>query len=52
MHDHPEILGHTFPKAMTPVNIQFRIAGLVPVNSNVFEIVISCRKRQDIVLNQ
>ena len=44
IHENPEILGHTFPKAMTPNNIQFRVAGLVPVNRGVFEIVISCRQ--------
>ena len=39
MHDNPEIVGHTFPKAMTPINIQaeFRVAGLVSVNRDVFE---------------
>ena len=42
MHDN-----HTFPKAMTPINIQFRVAGLVPDNIDVFEIVISCRQRRD-----
>ena len=37
MHDNPEIVGHTFPKAMPPINIQaeFMVAGLVPVS--VFE---------------
>ena len=38
MHDNTEILGHTFPKAMTPINIQFRVAGLVPINIDVFQI--------------
>ena len=39
MHDISEIGGHTFPKAMTPINIQakFMVAGLVPVNRDVFE---------------
>ena len=39
IHDIPEIVGHTFPKAMTPINIQaeYRVAGLVPVNRDVFE---------------
>ena len=39
MHDNPEIVGHAFPKAMTPINIEveFRVAGLVPVNRDVFE---------------
>ena len=39
MHDIPEIVGHTFPKAMAPIYIQveFREAGLVPVNIYVFE---------------
>ena len=50
MHDNPEILGHTFSKAMPPINIQFRVAGLVPENRDVFEIVISCEQRQEIVL--
>ena len=38
-HDVTEIVGHTFPKAMTSINIQagFRVAGLVPVNIYVFE---------------
>ena len=38
-HDIPEMVGHTFPKAMTLINIQakFRVAGLVPVNRDVFE---------------
>ena len=37
MHDNPEIVRHTFPKAMTPINIQaeFSVAGLV--NRDVFE---------------
>ena len=53
MHDIPESVDHTFHKAMTPINIQaeFRVAGLVPVNRDVFEIVITYRQRQDIVLN-
>ena len=51
MYNNPEIICHTFPKAMTPINIQFRVAGIVPVNRDVFEIVILCRQRQDIVLN-
>ena len=38
VHDNTEILGHTFPKSMTQINIQFRVAGLVPVNRDVFEI--------------
>ena len=39
MHDNPEMVGHTFPKAVIPINIQaqFRVAGLVPVNRDVFE---------------
>ena len=36
---------------MTPINIQFKVVGLVPVNIDVFEIVISCQQRQKIVLN-
>ena len=52
MHDDPEIIGHTFPKAKTPINYQFMVAGLVQVNRDVFEIVIPCRKKQEIVLNQ
>ena len=35
---------------MTPINIQFKVAGLVPFNIDVFEIVISCQQRQKIVL--
>ena len=39
MHDDPEIVGHTFPKAMPPINIQaeFMVAGVVPINRDVFE---------------
>ena len=39
MHDNPEIVGHTFPKVISPINIQakFRVAGLVPVNRDVVE---------------
>ena len=39
MHDIPEIVDHTFPKAMIPINIQaeFRVLGLVPLNRDVFE---------------
>ena len=39
MYDNPEIGGHTFPKAMTPINIQaeFRVLVLVPVNVDVIE---------------
>ena len=37
---------------MTQLNIKFKVAGLVPVNRDVFEIVISCQQRQKIVLNQ
>ena len=40
LHFNLEILDHTFPKAMTPINIQFRVAGLVSVNRDVFDIVI------------
>ena len=52
MHNNTEILGHTFPEVMTPINIQFRVAGLVPVNRGVFEIIISCQQRQEIVVKQ
>ena len=51
MHVNPEILGHTFPIAMTANTIQLRVAELVPVNRDVFEIVISCWKIQEIVIN-
>ena len=39
IHDIPEIVGHAFPKVMTPTNIQsgFRVAGLFPVNRYVFK---------------
>ena len=37
MPDNPEIVGHTFPEAMTPITIHFRVAILVSVNRDVFE---------------
>ena len=39
MHDITEIVGHSFPKVMTEINIQaeYRVAGLVQVNRDVFE---------------
>ena len=38
MHNIPEIVGHTFLKAMTPINIkhEFMVVGLVPMNRDVF----------------
>ena len=54
IHDIPEIVGHAFPKAMTPTNIQSGLESHDYFQSTYMylKIVSSCRQRQHIILNQ